>query len=57
MDDGIERPSAHREVLPSGDHRQMATGESVAHLNYLIADGQMTVEPDAHGVLWYRRTV
>ncbi len=35
----------------------MATGESVAHLNYLIADGQMTVEPDTDGVLWYRRAV
>ena len=34
----------------------MATGESVAHLNYLLADGQATVETDREGVDWYRRT-
>lgn len=33
----------------------MATGESVAHLNYLIEDGALTAEPDKRGVLWYRR--
>ena len=32
----------------------MATGESVAHLNYLVADGALVAENDA-GVLWYRR--
>jgi glyoxylase-like metal-dependent hydrolase (beta-lactamase superfamily II) len=31
----------------------MATGESVAHLNYLLADGSMTVESDNDGVLHY----
>ena len=31
-----------------------ATGEAVAHLNYLINEGQMEVEPDADGVNWYK---
>jgi hypothetical protein len=33
----------------------MATGESIAHLNYLIEEGELNVEPDADGVNWYRR--
>lgn len=33
----------------------MATGESIAHLNYLLYEGTIEVEPDADGVLWYRR--
>ena len=32
----------------------MATGESIAHLNYLINKGRMTVERDDDGVDWYR---
>lgn len=32
----------------------MATGESVAHLNYLLAEGRITVETDRDGVNWYR---
>jgi len=32
----------------------MATGESVAHLNYLVEAGELQKEPDA-GVDWYRR--
>ncbi|MDH3373453.1 MAG: MBL fold metallo-hydrolase [Gammaproteobacteria bacterium] len=32
----------------------MATGESIAHLNYLINDGSLTAESDDDGVLWYR---
>ena len=34
----------------------MATGESVAHLNCLIARGLAVRELDAAGVAWYRRT-
>lgn len=34
----------------------MATGEAVAHLNYLIDDGDVVSEPDDKGVNWYRRT-
>jgi glyoxylase-like metal-dependent hydrolase (beta-lactamase superfamily II) len=33
----------------------MATGESLAHLNYLIDDGALVSETDADGVNWYRR--
>ena len=33
----------------------MATGEAVAHLNYLVADGELTRREDADGVLWYAR--
>jgi glyoxylase-like metal-dependent hydrolase (beta-lactamase superfamily II) len=32
----------------------MATGESVAHLNYLVNQGRMTVERDDEAVDWYR---
>lgn len=32
----------------------MATGESIAHLNYLLSDGSIRAEADADGVLWYR---
>jgi glyoxylase-like metal-dependent hydrolase (beta-lactamase superfamily II) len=34
----------------------MATGESIAHLNYLLADGSITAESDSDGVLWYQRS-
>lgn len=33
----------------------MATGESIAHLNFLLADGSLAVEVD-DDVLWYRRS-
>jgi glyoxylase-like metal-dependent hydrolase (beta-lactamase superfamily II) len=32
----------------------MATGESLAHLNYLLARGEATAEVDPQGVAWYR---
>lgn len=35
----------------------MATGESLAHLNYLLHDGRIRVETDESGVNWYRATV
>lgn len=31
----------------------MATGESIAHLNYLLSRGVLQVETDRHGVRWY----
>ena len=34
----------------------LATGEAIAHLNYLINQGRISVEADADGVNWYRRT-
>ncbi|MDH3533588.1 MAG: MBL fold metallo-hydrolase [Gammaproteobacteria bacterium] len=33
----------------------MATGESIAHLNYLLAEGSLVTEQDGE-VLWYRRS-
>lgn len=35
------------------NNRIMATGEAIAHLNYLIYKGEMSVEKDPNGVLWY----
>ncbi len=34
----------------------LATGESLAHLNYLVHRGEATVTTDADGVAWYRAT-
>ena len=34
----------------------MATGESVAHLNYLLAEGELSTETDSDGVRWYQRS-
>ena len=36
-------------------NRIMATGESLAHLRYLVGTGDMLAETDADGVTWYRR--
>jgi len=33
----------------------MATGESIAHLNYLLNDGRLSVSRDDGGVDWYQR--
>jgi glyoxylase-like metal-dependent hydrolase (beta-lactamase superfamily II) len=38
----------------TGSNLMFATGESIAHLNYLLNTGQMSVEPDADGVRWYQ---
>ena len=38
----------------TGSNLMFATGEAIAHLNYLLNTGQMTVEPDADDVDWYR---
>jgi glyoxylase-like metal-dependent hydrolase (beta-lactamase superfamily II) len=40
----------------SGDMLQMATGESLAHLNCLIQRGQATRLTDSAGVGWYQAT-
>jgi glyoxylase-like metal-dependent hydrolase (beta-lactamase superfamily II) len=34
----------------------MATGESIAHLNYLLADGSLSSNTDNDGVRWYQRS-
>ncbi len=37
-------------------NRIMATGESLAHLRYLVGTGDMLAETDTDGVTWYRRS-
>ena len=36
-----------------GNHTMMATGEAIAHLHFLMAEGDVTVERDEAGVDWY----
>ena len=36
-------------------HRSLATGESLAHLNYLVRRGEIAATTAANGVNWYRR--
>ncbi len=31
----------------------MATGEAIAHLNYLLYEGEFSIDTDKHGVRWY----
>ena len=38
-----------------GSHTMMATGEAIAHLHYLMAEDEVSVERDEVGVDWYRR--
>ncbi len=41
-----------RDIRPS--ELIMATGEALAHLNWLMAKNLVSVEPDSSGVNWYR---
>ncbi len=34
----------------------MATGEAIAHMNWLVAQGRLSVEADNNGVNWYQKT-
>jgi glyoxylase-like metal-dependent hydrolase (beta-lactamase superfamily II) len=44
-----------RDILPEDEGRfGLATGESIAHLNYLIARNEAVAELDDDGVTWYR---
>jgi len=43
-----------RPIGSTGDLLGMATGESLAHLNGLLALGEAVCETDADGVRWYR---
>lgn len=45
----------YRRRVP-GSHRMMATGEAIAHLHYLVADGSAVAEPDADGVIWFSKS-
>jgi len=47
--------SIYRSKIDDGN-RIMATGEAVAHLNYLCNIGTMTAETDNERVTWYRRS-
>jgi len=40
----------------TGSNLMFATGESIAHLNYLLNTHQMTVETNKDGVHWYQST-
>jgi glyoxylase-like metal-dependent hydrolase (beta-lactamase superfamily II) len=39
----------------SNSNLVMATGESLAHLNYLLENGSVIAEADSDNVMWYRR--
>ena len=63
LHDFLDEPCRAVDVFPalyrakiSGDNLIMATGEAIAHLNYLLAEDAVVAEPDDEGVLWYRRT-
>ena len=67
--DGLERlvelctePKRAIDVFPalfkariSESNLIMATGEAIAHLNYLVTDGSLTANIDSDGVSWYQR--
>lgn len=44
----------YRRRVPDS-HRVMATGEAVAHLHYLVGNGDAVAQQDAAGVIWYGR--
>ena len=46
-------PALFRSRITSGNYG-MATGESLAHLNCLIARGAITRVTDSHGIDWYQ---
>ncbi len=50
----IDTFSALFKAKITGSNLMFATGESIAHLNYLLNTGQMSVEPDGDGVNWYQ---
>jgi len=43
-----------RRPIDSPGRLSMATGETVAHLNRLLATGEATMTVDEAGVAWYR---
>jgi glyoxylase-like metal-dependent hydrolase (beta-lactamase superfamily II) len=46
-------PALFRTKITAGNYG-MATGESLAHLNCLLARGQLTRKRDADGIDWYQ---
>lgn len=47
-------PALYRREI-TDDNLMFATGEAIAHLNYLLADGRIEAETRPDGVTWYRR--
>jgi glyoxylase-like metal-dependent hydrolase (beta-lactamase superfamily II) len=47
-------PALYRTKINS-DNLLFATGEAIAHLNYLLDANELLAEPDADNVVWYRR--
>ena len=45
----------YRRRVPDS-HRVMATGEAIAHLHFLVGNGDAVAEEDRAGVIWFRRT-
>ncbi len=48
-------PALYRRQI-TGDNLMFATGEALAHLNYLLLQGRLQSETDHAGVAWYQRT-
>ena len=48
-------PALYRTKI-TGDNLMFATGEAIAHLHFLIGEGRILAEPDADGVIWYRKS-
>ncbi len=46
-------PDLFRGAIKDGN-RIMAVGETIAHINYLLAQGKLDQQDDAQGVAWYR---
>ncbi|HNP35289.1 MAG TPA: MBL fold metallo-hydrolase [Woeseiaceae bacterium] len=60
--DYMRTPQRAIDVFPALYHRQItpenlmfATGEAIAHLNYLIDRNEIVAETDRDGLRWYRR--
>ncbi len=51
--DAIE--ALFQQEISDAFHRSLATGESLAHLNYLVRRGEIAATMAANGVNWYRR--
>ena len=45
----------YRRRVPAS-HQVMATGEAIAHLHYLVGNGDAVAQQDAAGVTWYSRS-
>lgn len=41
----------------TNDNLMMATGEAIAHLNYLLYEGEVSINTDKNGIRWYQSRV